>query len=92
MVAVQSPKQPSITEEVLNFLVSTPTPDQIVAFRASDAAQERLRTLLDKNRDGALTQEERVELDEMSRVDHFFSLIKIKAMKVLKDQQAKTKG
>ncbi|HLY25150.1 MAG TPA: hypothetical protein VKQ72_02345 [Aggregatilineales bacterium] len=84
MVAVQSPKQPSITEEVLNFLVSTPTPDQIVAFRASDAAQERLRTLLDKNRDGALTQEERVELDEMSRVDHFFSLIKIKAMTISK--------
>lgn len=85
MVAVQSPKQPSITEEVLNFLVSTPTPEQIVAFHVSDLAQERLRDLLDRNREDLLTQEERYELDEVSRVDQFFTMIKYRAMKVMKD-------
>ena len=87
MVTVQSSKPPNITDEVFNFLVSTPTPEQIVAFHASDSAQERLRTLLDRNRDGMLTLEERYELDEMSRVDHFFALIIVKAMKVLNDRK-----
>lgn len=35
----------SITNEVLDFLVSAPTPEQIVAFHMSDSAQDRLRTL-----------------------------------------------
>ncbi len=76
----------NITDEVLDFLVSTPTPEQIVAFHASEPAQERLRSLLDANRNGTLTVDEKAELDEMSRVDHFFTLIKARAMKVLTDR------
>jgi hypothetical protein len=77
----------NITDEVLDFLVSAPTPEQIIAFHASDTAQNRLRVLLDANRDGALTAAEKAELDEMSRVDHFFTLIKARAMKVDKGRQ-----
>jgi hypothetical protein len=77
----------SITDEVLDFLVSAPTPEQIIAFHASDSAQERLRTLLDINRNGTLTADEKAELDEMNRVNHFFTLIKARAMKVIKDRQ-----
>jgi hypothetical protein len=77
----------NIIDEVLDFLVSTPTPEQIIAFHASETAQEQLRTLLDANRNGTLTAEEKAELDEMGRVDHFFTLIKARAMKVLKDRQ-----
>ncbi len=76
----------SITDEVLDFLVSAPTPQQIVAFHASENAQAHLRTLLDNNRNGTLTSEERAELDEMNRVNHFFTLIKARAMKAIKDQ------
>jgi hypothetical protein len=85
MVASQ---RPNITDEVLDFLVSAPTPEQIIAFHASDQSQERLRTLLDRNRNGLLTEQEKAELEEMSRVDHFFTLIKARAMKALKDRQA----
>jgi hypothetical protein len=77
----------SITNEVLDFLVSGPTPEQIIAFHASDAAQDRLRVLLDANRNGSLTVEEKAELDEMSRTDHFFTLVKARAMKVVKDRR-----
>ncbi|MHB8629880.1 MAG: hypothetical protein ACYDBJ_21035 [Aggregatilineales bacterium] len=80
----------TITDEVLDFLISAPKPDQIIAYHASESAQERLRMLLDANRNGILTAQERVELDEMSRVDHFFTLIKARAMKALKDRETAT--
>ena len=49
----------SIQEEVLTLLVSSPTPERIIDFHASDAAQARLRYLLDANRKGTLSPEER---------------------------------
>lgn len=45
-------------DEVLHFLTSTPTPQQIIDFHASDELQERVRYLLDKNRNEWLTDEE----------------------------------
>jgi hypothetical protein len=77
----------TITDEVLDFLVSAPGPEQIIAFHASDQAQEQLRMLLDKNRNGILTEREKAELEEMSQVDHFFTLIKARAMKALRDRE-----
>ena len=80
----------SVTDEVVGFLVSSPTPEQIVAFHASEQAQPRLRTLLEHNQEGVLTEPEKAELDEMSRVEHFFTLIKARAMKMLRDQAVVT--
>ncbi len=82
----------SITDEILDFLVSAPAPEQIIAFHASGQAQEQLRMLLDRNRNGTLTEREKAELNEMSQVDHFFTLIKARAMKVLKDREAAAHG
>jgi hypothetical protein len=73
----------SIQDDVLTFLLSSPTPQQIVEFHASDAAQERLRYLLDTNREGTLSSEERAELDEASQMNHFVMLLKAKAHKTL---------
>jgi hypothetical protein len=66
-------------EEVFDFLTSTPTPEQIIAFRPSDAVQERLRELLDKNRNGQLTAEEQIEMNEYSQVEHLMRMLKAKA-------------
>jgi hypothetical protein len=74
---------PSTTalDEVLDFLVSTPTPQQIIAFHASEAAVLRMRYLLDANRNGTLTPDERAELDEAERMDTFIMLLKSRAHK-----------
>ncbi len=69
----------SIQDEVLRFLLSSPTPQQIMAFHASDVAQERLRYLLDANRNGVLSDSERGELEEASQINHFVLLLKAKA-------------
>jgi hypothetical protein len=74
----------SIQDELSTFFLSSPTPEQIVAFQASEVAQARLRYLLDVNRNGTLTSEERADLDEASYANHFMILLKAKALKTLK--------
>lgn len=73
----------SIQEEVLTFLLTTPTPQDIIAFHASDDAQARLRHLLGANREGVLSPEESAELDEASQMNHFMMLLKAKAHKAI---------
>jgi hypothetical protein len=65
--------------EVLDFLITRPTPEEIVAFKVSAEAQERLRTLLDKNREGRLTEIEAAELDLYEQLEHMMILLKAKA-------------
>jgi hypothetical protein len=60
--------------EVLDFLITRPTPEEIVAFKVSAEAQERLRTLLDKNREGTLTEIEAAELDLYEQLEHMMIL------------------
>ena len=43
MVAAARERSPS--DEIIDFLLSQPTPEEIIHLRASDAAQERLRYL-----------------------------------------------
>lgn len=76
----------SIQDEVLEFLVSSPTPEQIIAFHASDAAQSRLRYLLDANRNGTITDVETAELNEAEYTNHMIILLKAKARKVLQTE------
>ena len=73
----------SIQSEVMAFLLSSPTPQQIVDFRASEAAQQRLRYLLDANRNDTLTLDEKAELDEASQVNAFMTTLKTEAYKAL---------
>ena len=71
----------TVLDEVLDFLVSTPTPEQIVEFRPSEELQARVRDLLDRNSSSTLTVEEQEELEEFSRINHFMSMLKIRAQK-----------
>lgn len=63
-------------DEVLDFLLSQPTPEQVIAMRASQTAQERLRYLLDGNRNNTLNDSERAELDAYVQLDNLVSRLK----------------
>lgn len=80
MAAIQ---HKTLFSEVLDFLASTPTPEQIIAFAPSPALQERARYLLEQNRSAVLTPEEHAELDEFARMNHFMSMLKIRARRKL---------
>lgn len=66
-------------QEVADFLVGSPTPAQIVAFKASGEAQARVEELLDRNREESLTPQERSELDAIQSTNHLLMLLKIRA-------------
>lgn len=68
-----------IYEEVYQFLISAPTPQEIIDFRVSEETQRRVSVLLSKNRDGILTPDERSELDQFEQVNHLMSMMKIYA-------------
>lgn len=74
---------PTLFNEILDFLISSPTPEQIIGFQTSKALNNRLNDLLDRNNDGRITAEERVELNEFLQIGHFMNMLKIRARKKL---------
>ena len=66
----------ALAEEMVSFLAHRPTPEDIVAFRPSEAAVARGRELLEKNRKNSLTLEEQRELESMARLNRFFMELK----------------
>lgn len=72
-----------VYEEVYQFLISAPTPQEIIDFRVSEQTQKRVSILLAKNRDGILSPDERSELDQFEQVNHLMSMMKIYARKSL---------
>ena len=76
---VASERQPWAYEEIVDLFASGTSPEQILAFRPSPKAQERVRELLIKNSAGKLTSEEEIELDQYEHIEHFMRLVKARA-------------
>ena len=66
-------------EQVLDFLVESPSPQEIIAFRPSDAVQKRFSELLALNREQKLSKTEEEELEHYIQIDRMMSLLKAKA-------------
>jgi hypothetical protein len=77
---VSATEPPSVYAEVLDFLIKRLTPQEIAAFKVSSQAQERLQTLLEKNREATLTVEETTELDVYEQLEHLMLLLKVRAI------------
>lgn len=70
---------PPIYQEIIDLLTSGPTADQLLAFKISDLAQERLEELLRKNREEELTAEERADLNTYLRLSEYLTKLKARA-------------
>lgn len=71
--------------EVLDFLVTRPTSEQLLTFKVSEPSQARLQTLLQKNRDTSLTPAEMAELNVYEQLDALMSLLKVRAYAATKN-------
>ncbi|PYS54604.1 MAG: hypothetical protein DMF76_26815 [Acidobacteria bacterium] len=69
--------------EMMDFLASSPSPQQIIDFKISDKTQDRLADLLDKNREEGLTPGESTELDVYELVQHSMIRLKTRARQTL---------
>ncbi|HKV38302.1 MAG TPA: hypothetical protein VJX67_03750 [Blastocatellia bacterium] len=68
------------TDIVDLFARGTP-PSEILAFRPSRKAQERVLFLLERNKAGQLSPEESAELDRFGELERLMQLVKVRARK-----------
>jgi hypothetical protein len=71
--------------EVVDFIVSQPSPEQMLSFRFSDEVQELASELLAKNRSGNLTDDERQVLEQLTQLGSLLSLLKAKVRLVVRN-------
>ncbi len=76
----------TIKEVVTDFLGAAPTLEEIADYRLPTDLQDRAHQLLDRNRAGTLTPDERNEMNEFIQIDHLMTLLKAKAHLKLKAQ------
>ena len=69
-----------IYDELLDVLAETADPQRIGSFRLSQPRQSRLDDLLDKNRAGTLTEEEKAELDAFEHFEHVVRMLKVRTL------------
>ena len=62
--------------EVIQFLSQQPTPREVLGYHVSARAQARLQRLLALNAAGLLGEAERLELDELQRIEHIIVMLK----------------
>jgi phosphopantetheinyl transferase len=71
------------TREIMDFLLSAPTPEQVIRLQASEEAQERIRYLFDGNRNSTLSDAESAELQSYLQLEHFVRQLKIRTREKL---------
>ncbi|PMB01616.1 hypothetical protein CEN45_12265 [Fischerella thermalis CCMEE 5198] len=76
-LSLEQPPLPSrVYQYIVDFLVSNPTSEQILAFRPTAQMQERMQTLLRRSKAGELNPTEQKELDEYERIEHLMVMLK----------------
>jgi hypothetical protein len=68
-----------IYEELLSLFADAANVERLLAFRLPAERQEQLDELLQKNRDGRLTESERGQLEEFERLEHLGRMLKARA-------------
>ena len=69
----------NVYDDLVDFLLEGQDTRRILAFRLPKTKQERLDSLLQLNRDGALSPEQRCELDTFVSLEHIVRLMKARA-------------
>lgn len=69
----------TLFDAILDFLASSPSAAELIAYTPPDALQERLSALLERNRQQGLSPQEQAELQEFFQMDRLMSRLKIRA-------------
>ncbi|MEA5497000.1 hypothetical protein VB834_19335 [Limnoraphis robusta Tam1] len=77
---------PQASEELIDFIASGATPQQIVSFQASEPIKERVRDLIEREKTTGLSTEEKSELNQFLQLEHLMRLIKARAYQYIEKQ------
>jgi hypothetical protein len=75
-------------EELLDFMTSGPTLEQIIKFEHSPATLERVAYLMTAESTGEIKPEEKEELREFQKAAYFVDQLKIRAQRRLQQGEA----
>ncbi len=67
-------------EDAVDFIAAGPRPEEVAAFRASDAARSRVADLLDREEGDGLSPDEASELEHAVSVEHLMRVAKARAL------------
>ena len=70
-------------DEILDFVTSAPTLEQIVDFEHNDTTKERVAYLREREIESTISEEEEAELREFEGAAEFMSQLKIRAKRRL---------
>lgn len=73
-------------EEVVDFIAAGTTPQNVIAFRPSETAQDRVTDLLSREKDSELSLAEKSELDHYLQLEHLMRLAKARARDFLPNE------
>jgi hypothetical protein len=62
--------------EIIEFLSTNPSSQEVLGHHVSKRAQERLRRLLALNEAGVLGEIEQIELEELGQIEHIMIMLK----------------
>jgi hypothetical protein len=69
--------------EIIDFIASGSTPQAVVDYRPSPEAQNRVAELIQREKEGALTSEEKSGLDHFMDLEHILRVAKARARQIL---------
>jgi len=74
-------------EEIVDWIASGPTVDQVAKFEASPRVRERVAQLIRKEKTSGVSPEEKAELDHYEELEHIMRLAKARANTRLSSEQ-----
>lgn len=73
-------------EEIVDFIAAGTTPQNVISFRPSEPAQQRVADLLAREKEGELSPAEKSELDHYMQLEHLMRLAKARARDFLPNE------
>jgi hypothetical protein len=69
--------------EIIDFIASGTTPESVISFHPSRDVEERVSELIEREKDGTISPDEKDELDQVMELEHIIRMAKIRAREIL---------
>jgi hypothetical protein len=69
--------------EIIDFIAAGTTPEAVAHFQPAPEARQRVAILIEREKEGALSPEERAELDHFMELEHILRMAKARARQIL---------
>jgi len=79
-------KTGKVYDDIIEFIAAGTTPETVINFKLSAAAQDRLDDFVYRHGMGELTPEEKKELDYFMVLEHIMRLAKARAHQIIKSE------